>query len=62
MNYQYTNTQSNNRHMHYDNQYPPPPNILYVNQPPPIYYNDPGISIINGFVSGMIMGELLDKD
>ena len=61
MNYQYTNTHSNNN-MHYVNKYPPPPNILYVNQPHPIYYNDPGISMMNGFVSGMIMEDLLVGD
>lgn len=60
-NYPHTNMYPNNN-MHYVNQYPPPPNILYVNQPPPIYYNDPGISMMNGFVSGMIIGELLDGD
>ena len=63
--YPYTNTYPNNNqypnnNMHYVNQYPHPPNILYVNQPQPIYYNDPGISMMNGFVGGMIMGELLD--
>ena len=61
MSYQYTNMHPNNN-MHYVNQYPHPPNILYVNQPQPIYYNDPGISMMNGFVSGMIMGELLYGD
>ena len=60
MNYQNTNTSYPYPNTGYP--YPNNNNIHYVNQPHPIYYNDPGISMMNGFVSGMIMGELLDDD
>jgi hypothetical protein len=59
----YFDTSNNNYTNHVQNQYNPQnpnnPNIIVINQQP---YYDNGLSTMNGFFTGMLMGELLNDD
>ena len=44
----------------YNPQNPQNPNVIVLNQHP--YYYDNGLSTMNGFFTGMLMGEILSDD
>ena len=51
---------SYNPHNPHNPHNPQNPNVIVVNQYP--YYYDNGLSTMNGFFTGMLMGEILSDD